>query len=296
MAAYQPYNPMNDVLFKFIFGSEERKQITIDFINSVLDRDEERRIADIEFKNVEFIPLHENDKLTRLDVFCVSNAGERLDLEVQVVNHLNMASRSLYYWSQMYLMSLRKGQKYRELKPSITINILRYSFLPQEEPHSMYGIYNPKTMHRLTDNMELHFLEIPKFKGKPIASMTKIEKWLAYFANKLDEQEREALAMSEAAIRNAMDAADIFMQSEEQRLAYINREMAIMDYNSDMEGCREKGREQGLEQGRKQGREQGRIEIALEMLKDKMDLDKIVRYSRLPMDKILSLGKQHKLL
>ena len=102
--------------------------------------------------------------------------------------------------------------------------------------------------------------------------------------------------MSEAAIRNAMDAADIFMQSEEQRLAYINREMAIMDYNSDMEGCREKGREQGLEQGRKQGREQGRIEIALEMLKDKMDLDKIVRYSRLPMDKILSLGKQHKLL
>ena len=102
--------------------------------------------------------------------------------------------------------------------------------------------------------------------------------------------------MSEAAIRNAMDAADIFMQSEEQRLAYINREMAIMDYNSDMEGCREEGREQGLEQGRKQGREQGRIEIALEMLKDKMDLDKIVRYSRLPMDKILSLGKQHKLL
>ena len=90
--------------------------------------------------------------------------------------------------------------------------------------------------------------------------------------------------MSEAAIRNAMDAADIFMQSEEQRLAYINREMAIMDYNSDMEGCRE------------EGREQGRIEIALEMLKDKMDLDKIVRYSRLPMDKILSLGKQHKLL
>ena len=24
------YDPMNDVLFKFIFGSEERKQITID--------------------------------------------------------------------------------------------------------------------------------------------------------------------------------------------------------------------------------------------------------------------------
>ena len=27
------FNPMNDVAFKFIFGKEERKQITIDFLN-----------------------------------------------------------------------------------------------------------------------------------------------------------------------------------------------------------------------------------------------------------------------
>ena len=31
------YNPMNDVIFKFIFGKEERKQITIDFLNAVLE-------------------------------------------------------------------------------------------------------------------------------------------------------------------------------------------------------------------------------------------------------------------
>ncbi len=32
----QAFNPMNDVAFKFIFGKEERKQITIDFLNTVL--------------------------------------------------------------------------------------------------------------------------------------------------------------------------------------------------------------------------------------------------------------------
>ena len=32
------YNPMNDVLFKFIFGKEERKKITINFLNAVLKR------------------------------------------------------------------------------------------------------------------------------------------------------------------------------------------------------------------------------------------------------------------
>ena len=30
------FNPMNDVAFKFIFGKEERKRITIDFLNAVL--------------------------------------------------------------------------------------------------------------------------------------------------------------------------------------------------------------------------------------------------------------------
>ena len=34
--ANKKYNPMNDVLFKFIFGKEERKHVTIDFLNAVL--------------------------------------------------------------------------------------------------------------------------------------------------------------------------------------------------------------------------------------------------------------------
>ena len=239
------YNPMNDVLFKFIFGKEERKHITIDFINSMLDRDKAHEVVDITFKNVEMIPLAAEVKLTRLDVFCTLSSGEKVDLEVQVVNHKNMGQRSLYYWAQMYLMSLRKGQDYKALTPSITINLLRYSFLPQEEPHAMYGVYNPANLHRLTEDMELHFYEIPKFRKKPIGDMTRADRWLAYFASQLDEQEVET--MGAEAIKDAFSAADLFMQDEEQRLAYVNREMAIMDYQSDMKSYREEGKEEGKE-------------------------------------------------
>ena len=156
-----------------------------------------------------------------------------------------MGQRSLYYWAQMYLMSLRQGQDYKALSPSITINLLRYSFLPQEEPHAMYRVYNPANMHRLTRDMELHFFEIPKFHKKPLREMTKVERWLAYFANQLDEQEAEE--MDATAIKDAFNAADLFMQNEEQRLAYVNREMAIMDYQSDMKSYREEGKEEGKE-------------------------------------------------
>ncbi len=165
-----------------------------------------------------------------------------------MVNHKNMGQRSLYYWAQMYLMSLKKGQNYKDLVPAITINLLRYSFLPQEEPHAMYGVYNLVNGHCLTEDMALHFFEIPKYRKKPLKEMTRMERWLAYFAKQLDE--KEAAEMGATAIQSAYNAADDFMQSEEQKLAYINREMALMDYQSDMDAYRMEGRAEGERKGR----------------------------------------------
>jgi len=231
--ANKKYNPMNDVLFKFIFGKDERKQVTIDFLNAVLDRHGAATIKDIQFQNSEIVPFYDDDKLTRLDIFCVTEEGLQIDVEVQIVDKKNMERRTLYYWSQMYLMNLSKGGKYQNLKPSITINILRYNIFPGEPAHSMYSIYNMETKRRLNEDMELHFLEVPKFQKKPVSEMTSVERWLAYFSNKLDPKEMEELAMNEAAIQTALDAATIFMQDKKERLNYLNREMAIFDYESD---------------------------------------------------------------
>ena len=200
------------------------------------------------------------DKLGRLDVACVLDSGEQVDIEVQVINQHNMERRTLFYWSRMYLLSLPAGKLYQNLKPAITINLLSYCVLPQEEPHSMYSVYNIKTGDRLNRDMELHFLEIPKYKnasGKKPQNMTRMERWLSYFANKMTAKEKEELAMSEAAISTAMQAAREFLASTEERRQYLNREMAIMDYNSFMEYCRKDGWQEGHEQGHAQGVEQG---------------------------------------
>lgn len=238
------YNPLNDVLFKFIFGKEERKQITIDFLNAVLNPSLGHTIQDLQFSNTEMSPEHDHDKLTRLDVACVLDSGEQVDVEVQVANKKDMARRTLYYWSQMYLMSLPAGKTYRNLKPCITINLVNFSFLPQEDPHAVYGIYNPTNKHQLTKDLAIHFLEIPKYakqEKKPITEMSKMERWLAYFANQLDRKGKEELAMSEAAIQNAMEAARIFLNNTEERRLYINREMARMDRESQLEEAHEEG-------------------------------------------------------
>lgn len=264
------YNPLNDVLFKFIFGKEERKQITIDFLNAVLNPSLGHTIQDLQFSNTEMSPEHDHDKLTRLDVACVLDSGEQVDVEVQVANKKDMARRTLYYWSQMYLMSLPAGKTYRNLKPCITINLVNFSSLPQEDPHALYGIYNPTNKHQLTKDLAIHFLEIPKYakqEKKPITEMSKMERWLAYFANQLDRKGKEELAMSEAAIQNAMEAARIFLNNTAERRLYINREMARMDRESQLE----EAHEEGLKEGHKEGLEEGAISNTIHNLNNLMD-------------------------
>ena len=51
--------------------------------------------------------------------------------------------------------------------------------------------------------------------------------------------------MSEAAIKEAMRAAQKFMNDTAERRSYINRQMAIMDYNSGIRSAREEGEKHG---------------------------------------------------
>ena len=236
----QDYNPLNDYLFKFVFGQEERKQITLSFLNAVLDLNEGNELSDIQFIDRDLDPSAEEDKLSKLDIYGIVNDGSRIDIEVQLINKKNMEKRTLYYWAQMY-QSLKKGEKYQNLHRAITINLLNFNLLPQAEFHAKYGLYNLANQHRLTDDLEIHFLEVPKFAIHSVKEMKRLDRWMAYFANKLDEKEMEALTMQDTAIHEAIKAESVFMQDDIERWKYEQREKAIRDYASDMQAARDEG-------------------------------------------------------
>ena len=261
------FNPMNDVLFKFIFGRPERKLITIDFLNAIAAEDLGHPITDIVFTPTENVPDSHDEKLTRLDVACTLDTGH-VDIEVQIVNQKNMQRRTMCYWARLYLLSLPPGGAYQDLKPCITINLLRFNLLPQDEAHSMWSIYNAETGDRLNKDLVFHFLEIPKYTKSPkkrIRDMTKMERWLAYFANQLSDDEKGELIMSDEAIHKAVDAARTFLQNDAERLAYINRELAILDYNSDHRDAFEEGKAEGRKEGAAKGRKEGEKRLGMLM-------------------------------
>ena len=63
--------------------------------------------------------------------------------------------------------------------------------------------------------------------------------------------------MSDEAIHKAVDAARTFLQNDAERLAYINRELAILDYNSDHRDAFEEGKAEGRREGEAKGRKEG---------------------------------------
>lgn len=49
MEKIKDINRLNDVFFKSLLGSKERKNLTLNFLNSILNKDEDSYFVDINF-------------------------------------------------------------------------------------------------------------------------------------------------------------------------------------------------------------------------------------------------------
>ena len=294
---------LNDVLFKFVFGSEKRKAITIDFLSALLSESDGRTVKDLSFIDSETRAESRDAKLSRFDVACVLDTGETIDIEVQVANEANMLRRTLYYWAKLYVGSLRLGDDYQELKPVSTVNILGFNLLEEDDPYNFYRIYNHK--HRevcFSKDLTLHFIEIPKYRRqprKPAAQQSRMERWMSYFAGHLSDQEKQELADAEPGIAKAFAATDEFLRDQSQRMAYISRELELSDYTSNMNAALRKGEAKGRAEGRVEGRAEGIQEtenrMVLNLLKLGTDINQISTAAGWSVDQTLAFARKHNL-
>ena len=78
----------------------------------------------------------------------------------------------------------------------------------------------------------------------------------------------------------------IFSQDEIKRRQYEIQEKAIRDYYSYMNSYKEEGLQEGLQKGLQQGLYQQAIQTAKNMLKDKVDIKLISKYTNLSIEEI----------
>ena len=275
-------NPKVDFAFKKLFGSEENKDILISFINSILSEDQQ--IKDIILKNPYNIANYKKDKMSILDIKAVDEKGVWYDIEMQLSEQVFYEKRAFYYWVRVYADQMEGGYDYDKLKKTISINILDFNYLDEEDFHNTYKVFNEKSKKELSNFFEMHFIELNKFKKDFKDVKTALDRW-AVFLNRAYELEKnkipDELAQDES-IKKAIETLDVMYLDSEEREMYENELKRIRDYVAEMKTAQIKGIEQG--ENRKA------VEIAKNLL-DILDDEMISLKTGLSLEEIKNLRK-----
>ena len=303
----------SDYVFKRIFGQEENKQALKDFLESIL----EEEILKIEIKNPEIPKNFYDSKYGVLDLKVTLNDKSIVDVEMQMKNEHNIEQRDTFYLASNYVNELKEGEPYTNCKKSIVINILNFMYYNRNEYHSVARMIFEEAKEEekvemgykeedryMTKYLEVHIIELPKFKIKNPKMHTKLEEWLWLFIGS-DEKVSEASKKNKEIEKIKKKLASMSLSPEERnnyeyRLRAIRDEADAIEYKTKQakeEGIKEgfeQGISQGIEQGLERGIEQGLEQTAKEMLKNNFTIEQIETITKLTKEEIERLKKELK--
>ena len=101
----QRLRPLNDFIFKKLFGETENIDNLKSFLNAVLNKDKTQELVELEIINEKELTTDNiQDKKGIIDVLY----GTNINIEVQLTNQDNMDKRTLFYWSPIYSGILKR--------------------------------------------------------------------------------------------------------------------------------------------------------------------------------------------
>ena len=272
-------NPRVDFAFKKLFGSEENKDLLISLINAIVSKEEQ--VVEVELKNPYNLADYRAGKMSILDIKAKSEQGRWFNVEMQISEDYNFDKRAIYYWAKLVTEQLSEGMMFKELKKTISINIMDFNFIPdRDEMHNCYKIINTATGKddKLHDIFELHYIELRKFKKTYQEINSVLDRWSSFLtkADKLEKDSIPAELKVDKQIVKAINAVDR-MFNEEERIIYETRMQSLADIESKIASAEEKGKEEGKKEGKEEGKEEAFRTIALNMLDMGVEIDVIIQ-------------------
>ena len=274
----------DDYIFKRVFAYKGNESVLKDFLEALLKIEIKR----IKITNPEIIPYEKGEKRGLLDIKAEINDGTMLDVEMQMKNERNTDERATEYMGKMISEQLQVGEDYQNLKKSIVIFITNYNFLKRNSYHSIGRMKFDKTIEDEYVNLgydkedevaskyiEVHYIELPKFKKKELSKFTKLDQWMCIFT-----QNREGIMLAEKEnkeIKRAINTLDFLSKDPKERERHNSIVMA--EYN------RLVSEHNFFEDGKKEGK----LEIAKKMLKEKVPVEMIEKFTELSKEEIKKL-------
>jgi predicted transposase/invertase (TIGR01784 family) len=259
-------NPKTDFAFKKIFGSKQSKDILIGFLNAILYQ-EKPVILDLEIINPYQAPRIKGIKDSYLDVKATITGNKTVIIEMQVLNVLGFEKRVLYNAAKAFSIQLRVGEDYTLLNPVIALTITDFEmFEGSSKVISRYRLKEKEDLTDYSDDIELVFVELPKFNKQLDDLETLSDKWL-YFLKAANTLTSVPPTMEEVPeINHAFQVARESKLTIKELDLLEKREMFIHDSKNAILKAQRDAEAKGLEKGREEGAKEKALSIARSLL------------------------------
>ena len=294
----KPFNALNDCFVRYFFTDKGGEKVLLDFINAVMISADMKTFKSVEILNPFNLKRNYKDKETIVDVKCITKNGTVVIIEVQLSGNSRFPERILYYWSANYSKLLKKGEEYEDLTPVISINLLNFNLNKNDKNvHSCYMIYDTKNKNLLTDHLQIHIIELKKFKFKDNDLKKDLNYWLGFFTTKDMEEYMSEIVKEKPIMEEAHKRYNNFIRSRLMMSEYEKKEIYQYDKQITLEDKRREGIKEGIKKGKlegiKEGIEKGKlaeqISMAKTMKSKNMDINLISEITGLPIDEIEKL-------
>ena len=294
-------SPRVDICFKKLFGVEVNRDLLVSLINSIVGKDDQ--VSDVTLLNPYNSQNFKQDKLSILDIKAKGVDGKRFNIEIQISDEADYDKRALYYWAKLYTEQLKTAQDYSTLSKAIGIHILNFTSIPQAQNyHNVFHITEKESGFAYFRDLELHTIELNKFSCdsseelQDIVAKTRnsLDIWLTFLTRhdllKADNLPKE---LDNDKLKKALKVLDVLNFSEEERELYEDHLKWLRIEANTLKKTAEKAKEEGIAEGIEKGIEKRNIEVAINMIKQKLDNKLISSVTGLTLEEILKLKNKN---
>ena len=270
-------DPKADVVFKKIFG--QHPDLLISFLNAVLPLPPDGQIESLEYLPHEQVPEIPVFKSTIVDVKCQDQQGRIFIVEMQIQWTTSFMQRMLFGTSTAYVRQLEKGEQYHLLRPVYGLGLIA-SIFDHETPewYHHYQLVNVQNQNRIIEDLQLVFIELPKFKANSRSDKKLQVLWLQ-FISELDENTKEVPTtwMQVPEISKAVSLSEEAGYSKGELAGYDKYWDAVRTEKTLIVGFYQ----EGFRKGERRGEKRKALSIAKAMLQEGMDIAVVARLTHL---------------
>lgn len=284
-------NRINDCYIRYLFSDIGSEKIVLNFINSVMKNMNMKTFSKVEILNPFNLSKYINSKESIMDIKCITDNGEAVIIEIQLQGNESFIKRVLYYWASSYSVRLNKNDRYNKLTPVISINILNFKLVKDiDYIHTCYVLKEIKYNKILTEDCQIHFIELPKFQSNNYSDLQKeFSSWLKFFKG----EDMSVLLKENTIFEEVKEKSESFIHNDPLIDTYRKKE--IDEYfhqemmNIELSKAEEAGIKKGIEQGIEQGERNKAILIAEKLKKSGLDNTFISESTGLSLEEIEKL-------